>query len=426
MPRLTAKRPWWDRLAGRRPTGDRGAVAIIAAALMAGGVLFGMGTLTVDVGKLYNEREQLQTGADAASWAIARVCATASTAATCASQQTLASSLANANSKDGVSDVSLICGRGGTGLTACPAQTSALSDCIGTAPATAKYVEVRTSTRQTDGSTKLAPTFAGLLDASNTGTKLSACSRVAWGIPNTATVLAIGIGRCEFWKMTNNGLLYYLVSGVGGLLTGLLGNVGTSVGSLIGANPPAVGDLVFIHDTLGKTTTNAACNANPPTSPASPTTWLGGNGFGFLVGAYSDANCLQTVTVGDVLTASDLGLLAPVNCLTPLQNAVDTGSPILIPIYDYQWNPVVNLSTYTLRIAGYAAFVVKGFQIGLLNGTLKAVGSLVGASSGPQCTILVDYCLNGYFTQAIIPAPATSAGSLGTTDYGVSLITRVG
>ncbi|MFI5958213.1 pilus assembly protein TadG-related protein [Cryptosporangium sp. NPDC051539] len=428
MPGLTpAKtRPWWDRLAGRRPTGERGAVAIIAAAVLAGGVLFGMGTLTVDVGKLYNEREQLQSGADAASWALARVCATASTAATCGSQSLLASSLAGANAKDGVSDVSLICGRG-TGLAACPAQTTLMSDCLGTAPATAKYVEVRTSTKQTDGSTKLPPTFAGLLDASNTGQKLGACSRVSWGIPNTATVLAIGIGRCEFWKMTNNGLLYYLVSGVGGLLTGLLGGLGTSVGGLLGANPPAAGgDLIFIHDTLAKTTTNPACNANPPTTPVSPTVWTGGNGFGFLAGAYNDPNCVQTVTVGDVLPASDLGLLAPVNCLTPLQNAVDTGRPVLVPIYDYQWNPVVNLSAYTVRIAGFAAFVVRGFQIGLLNGTLKAVGSLLNLSGGPQCTILVDYCLDGYFTQAIVPAPAVYVGSLGTTDYGVSLMTRVG
>ena len=97
-------------------------MAIIAAAVMAGGVLFGMGTLTVDVGKLYNEREQLQSGADAASWGIARVCATSSTASTCGSQSTLAGNLANANAKDGVSDVNLICGRG-TGLSSCGAST---------------------------------------------------------------------------------------------------------------------------------------------------------------------------------------------------------------------------------------------------------------------------------------------------------------
>ncbi|GAA0231222.1 pilus assembly protein TadG-related protein [Cryptosporangium japonicum] len=422
MRRLT-RRHWWDRILARRPSGERGAVAVIAAAVMGGGLLFGMGALVIDVGKLYDEREQLQSGADLASWALAKRCITAATRAQCGAQAALAATLAGSNAKDSATNVSAICGRF-AGLSTCAAQTAKLSDCVGTPPATANYLQVQTSTKEADGTTKVPPVFANLLDSSNTGSSVGACSRVAWGIPSTATVLAIGIGRCEFLNMTNSGLVYNLVSGVGGLLTGVLGDTGTAVAGLLGVAPPATGgQLVFIHDTIGKVNTSPACSVG---APASPPPWTGGNGFGFLDGAYSDANCVQTVTVGDVLPASDLGVLAPVNCLAPLQNAVTTGSPVLVPIYDYQWNPLINLSAYTVRIAGFAAFVVRGYQLGLLNGVLKTVGSLLNVSGNPTCTVVVDYCINGYFTQAIIPAPSVSIGSLGTTDYGVSLITRVG
>ncbi|MFG1926781.1 pilus assembly protein TadG-related protein [Cryptosporangium sp. NPDC048952] len=419
---MRPKRHWWERILARRPSGERGAVAIIAAAVMGGGLLFGMGALVIDVGKLYDEREQLSSGADLASWALAKRCITAATRSLCGAQATLAATLASSNAKDSATNISAICGRF-TGLSSCATQTSKLSDCLGSPPATANYLQVQTSTKEADGTTKVPPVFSNLLNSSNTGSSVGACARVAWGIPNTATPLAIGIGRCEFYQLTNSGLVYSLVSGVGGLLTGVLGDTGTAVAGLLGAAPPATGQLIFIHDTIGKVNTSPACNAG---APASPPPWTGGNGFGFLQGAYSDANCLQTMTVGDVLPASDLGALAPVNCLTSLQNAVNTGAPILVPIYDYQWNPLINLDAYTVRIAGFAAFVVKGYQLGLLNGVLKTVGSLLGVSGNPQCAVVLDFCLNGYFTQAIIPAPSVSVNSLGTTDYGVSLITRIG
>ena len=52
--------------------GDRGAVAPLVAILMAGGVVLGMLTLSVDVGNIMWERRQLQNGADAASLALAK------------------------------------------------------------------------------------------------------------------------------------------------------------------------------------------------------------------------------------------------------------------------------------------------------------------------------------------------------------------
>ena len=62
---------------------DGGAVATVVAILLAGGVLLGFLALVVDVGQIYVEREELQTGADAAVLAVAKACATAAPA--CAS-----------------------------------------------------------------------------------------------------------------------------------------------------------------------------------------------------------------------------------------------------------------------------------------------------------------------------------------------------
>src|SRR6266704_3179830 len=56
------------RLLGRD---DRGAVGVLVAILMGGGVLLGMGAVVVDVGQLYSERAQLQNGADAGARAVA-------------------------------------------------------------------------------------------------------------------------------------------------------------------------------------------------------------------------------------------------------------------------------------------------------------------------------------------------------------------
>ena len=51
---------------------ERGAVGVLVAVLLAGGVLLGLGAMVIDVGQLYQERAQLQNGADAAAVAVAK------------------------------------------------------------------------------------------------------------------------------------------------------------------------------------------------------------------------------------------------------------------------------------------------------------------------------------------------------------------
>jgi hypothetical protein len=67
-------------------------------------VLIGVGAMAVDVGQIYEERAQLQNGADAGALAAAQLCA-ASGGCTQSSANAAAKALADSNSNDGVSNV---------------------------------------------------------------------------------------------------------------------------------------------------------------------------------------------------------------------------------------------------------------------------------------------------------------------------------
>lgn len=90
-------------LTARKPDRDRGSVTVIVALLMV--VLLGSVAIAVDVGKIYSERSQLQSGADSAAIATAQKCAGNADDAFCSTTSTLASSLANQNALDGSSKV---------------------------------------------------------------------------------------------------------------------------------------------------------------------------------------------------------------------------------------------------------------------------------------------------------------------------------
>src|SRR3954454_16226485 len=96
---------------------DRGAIGVLIGMLLGSGVLLGMAALTIDVGTLYQERAELQNGADAGSIAVAKTCVpTASNQNAVCDARTVdpgaAPKYANLNSKDGVSAVTLVCGHG--------------------------------------------------------------------------------------------------------------------------------------------------------------------------------------------------------------------------------------------------------------------------------------------------------------------------
>ncbi|MGC0236933.1 pilus assembly protein TadG-related protein [Arthrobacter sp. SD76] len=90
------------RVSGRDHA-EKGAVSVIVALLLV--TLLGFTAIAVDVGVIYSERAQLQSGADASAIALAQKCARDATDAQCSTTSTLAGSLANQNALDGMSKV---------------------------------------------------------------------------------------------------------------------------------------------------------------------------------------------------------------------------------------------------------------------------------------------------------------------------------
>jgi len=162
---------------------DRGAVGVLIALLIGGGVLLGMAALVIDVGQIYQNRAELQNGADAAALAIARQCALG----TCASATALTTAVtfADANASaltQGTAGVSAVCGSDGlgscsayigSGLTACPPDPTG---------DTVNFVDVQTETEFRSGSTLLPPVFGSTLVGNSTydGTTVRACAQAEW------------------------------------------------------------------------------------------------------------------------------------------------------------------------------------------------------------------------------------------------------
>lgn len=164
---------------GRRQGGrDRGGVTMLVGILL-GLVLLPSTALVIDVGKLYVERGELQSGADAAAVAVAKGCAggKCSLSADLNTQRNSAVKYANANAKDGKTQVTQVCGRWGN-LPACPTAPSNFTACSDPMPA-GNYVEVRVRTENKDGTHLVPPSLARTLAGKQNydGTAVGACSR---------------------------------------------------------------------------------------------------------------------------------------------------------------------------------------------------------------------------------------------------------
>jgi Flp pilus assembly protein TadG len=167
------------RLAARIRRDERGAVSVIVAVSMV--ALLGFVAITVDIGALYAERAELQSGADAAALAVAQDCAasgtcttTGPTASWLATATTTARSLANENARDGATNIASL---------ASPAQNS---------------VRITTGTRDgSSGAGALAFVFAPVLGIDSASP--TATATAGWGSP-AAGPAAIGLAfaPCEF------------------------------------------------------------------------------------------------------------------------------------------------------------------------------------------------------------------------------------
>jgi Flp pilus assembly protein TadG len=353
---------------------ERGVVAVLVAVLIGGGVLTGMGALVIDVAQLYQERAELQNGADAAALGVAKSCALG------ACTPGIAGQLADDNASGltgGSAGVSVVCGSGSLG--SCPASTGSMTSCPPPPPAGTNFVEVYTATQTASGSTLLPPVFAASMlgNSSYQGTTVRACAQAEWGAPSAATADAISISACEWDQATQQGTAFAPAPPYSQQ-----------------ALPPASFDEVLTPD--------------PGNGPGCATEPAGADGPGTF-GWAQDATGNCSLQVSGLSFPGGAGSSATASCQRVLQAAQHDQIPILVPVYvSYD-----GAGTYALQ--GFADFVVTGYNL--------QPGFFAADWLNPLNTCQgTDYCITGYFVQGVIPA----TGSLSGTQLGTSLIDLTG
>ncbi|HEX6351432.1 Tad domain-containing protein [Actinophytocola sp.] len=357
----------------RRHGTDRGAVTVLVAGLLCASLLLGIGALVIDSGQLRAERAELQNGADAAVFALAQDCGDGDGCPT--TPYATATRYGGANAADGVSTANLVCGRDGANrLTACPAEGQ--SPCLGQRPAAGNFVEVRTSTRLTDGSTVLPPVFGRvLLGESYDGRGVLACARAAWGGPRAAQGLGMTISLCE-WQAA------------------------TSSGSVFAQAPPAtvsasVERVLILHGS------GLACAGGP-------SGWDLPGGFGWL---NDDTGACQTQVDITGTYQDSTGLGVSHACRAVLDSARTNRETVLVPVFDGAGGTGHN-GYYHLR--GFASFVITGYNL-----TGQPAASTL--TNRKPCTG-DEKCVSGYFTRDLI----TTATALGGPDMGATTVQLLG
>ncbi|MEU7824096.1 pilus assembly protein TadG-related protein [Catellatospora sp. NPDC049133] len=355
---------------------DRGAATTIVTILLAGGVLLGMTALVVDVGRLYVEREDLQSGADAAAMAVALDCARRNDPARdaeCRAAAGTTSAYANSNAADGVSGYRYVCGSDSRLPTCTGTGQGNLTDCLGERPTDVSWAEVRTRTEVPGGSLILPPVFAQSLAGGYNGTTVEACARVGWGPP--AGGFALTFSLCEYLDAV----------GAGDFVTGV----------------PTAGDERVLH-------VHGHPDANPCNSGPSGSNLPGGFGW-----TDHDSSCLTTITGGTY--GSDPGNGTPNDCKDDLTALIDARRAVGIPIFEYVTNNGNN-GVYTLR--GFAAFVVTGYRLAGMSPRDRESW----LSGGSPCRGNDD-CVYGYFTNAVVEW----TGSFGTSSsLGATVVKTIG
>jgi hypothetical protein len=283
----------------------------------------------------------------------------------------VANSYAAGNSHTGNAQVDSVCGPGalgacmgggGTDLYSCPANPS---------PGT-NYVDVTVTAESPGGSTLIPPTLAGTLsgNAGYKGTTVAACAQAEWGGPTAAYTVAFTISACEWDAATSDG---------------------TSFGPQLPSVPSAAYDQTLTMHSSGKPT---GCDTEP----------AGADGPGFFGWTTDSTGHCDTYIDGSTYGVKT-GVSASHACQTELAAAYSAKALVYVPVYTSVSGTGDN-GVYTLK--GFAAFVITGYRVP----SVTASDWLNPANTcGPP-----DTCVNGYFTQALIPAiPPLTGTNLGTS-----------
>ena len=332
--------------------GERGATAVVVALLAV--PLFGLGAIVVDVGALYQERRELQNGADAAALAVARDCARGA----CGPAAATADALGDANAGDGAARVDQVCGSG-PGLGACTSPQAAPAGARG-------YVRVATSTEDgASGADQVAFGLARVLTG-QAGATVRAGAVAAWGTPGgRRSAPPLIVSRCEVDAATDPD--------------------GDGVRAFASGPPwPAATTTLIFH------------GSNPGVCPAGPSGGDLPGGFGWL----DSVNCAAVVGPDDWVAVDTGNNGLPQGCSA----ASWQDATIMLPVYDQKTGTGSN-GRY--RVAGYAAFHVTAYKVG--NQTWPA-GTKCAGQPGNS-----GRCLVGHFTNLVTSADAFGGQDYGVT-----------
>ncbi|MDH3606694.1 MAG: pilus assembly protein TadG-related protein [Acidimicrobiia bacterium] len=412
-------------------------VAVILVALLA------LAAFAIDFGRMYEERRQLQNGADAAALAIAGDCARGLCDGAY-DEYAVAETYVDSNARDGAADAWRI-----------------------DLDLTAQTVTVHNRTEDSGGDNKFDMLFAGVVGFD--GFTVGAKATVAWGgLASPIATVPIIISECEwerpYWEGGAGGIIpvpatpppaFHLFQDEATPWTsppswwfdtpadppgitpdpawshpteidmdgdGLDDRV-TASSFLDIASPAPVPAVLTFHD--GATTGSCAAVAGQDSDGDG---MLSG-GFGWL--DIDESNPLPCKTeVYDGLVGADPGASPSTGCdkedLADLLLGIDrTGSTVFVPFF---WDETgLNGSNGEYDISGQGAFRIVGYNFGgqfsahaapLTSDPCRPGGIRpLGWTSGND-----DRCLVGYFTNAVYHGP----GDIGTGGHGVTIIKFTG
>ena len=379
------------RLLGRD---ERGGVAVLVAVLISGGVLLGIGALVIDVGQIYQNRAELQSGAEAGALAVARSCITSTCAPGAAGQY----ANSNASALTGhLAAVTEVCGREASGtLVACPTSTGTggITDCP-PIPASGSYVDVHTATLTPTG-TVLPPAFSRMLlgNRAYSGARVAACARVQWGNASEGNSLAMTISLCAWQQLadtdgdgdtssdTDNDNDTKFGQKIPLYIQG--GGANTCVGSPSGSNLPG-GFAWLSTDTDNDGEHNADTDNDGDAS----------NSCNAFINVISNPPQTYTNTGANISAACQTAL---VNDVTSYMN----GNPVTVflPVFN---STSGNGQGGTFTVVGLAGFVVTGFSHMNFNPNHLGDFALCGAASNGKC-------IEGYFMPGLDPVGPINSG----------------
>lgn len=351
-----------QRLATRTRNEDGAAIVFIAVSLVA---LLAMTAFVIDFGRIWQERRELQVGAEAAAFAIGEDCAR-NQCPLGYDATGVADWYADANATDGAANVPWV----DLNL---PAQT----------------VEVATQTETVTGQNSLDMMFARTVGIDTF--EVGASAKVQWGAPISATTIPLIVSLCEWDNAGGN--------------SNTLPSYPSQVGSLTLSN--------MVQFTFHSTTETEPCNASPGFD--SDQDGLLPGGFGW-IGATND--CTSLVTEALWVTA-DPGSSPSTGCSAAELKSLMFDAPVNIPFFhDEDGIDGVQGQGNNGRylVAGSGAFIVAGYNFG---GQFK---EYQWPLLDLPCTGNTR-CLAGWFVEY---TDIGGSGDLGGTDFGVTVIKLIG